>query len=216
MVQQNRESPSEQDKRVEALVKMGSVAHLPTRHGKFQIVAFEGCLDKKEHVAIIRGDLLQADTIPVRIHSECLTGDVLGSLRCDCRDQLDAALFQIGKLEVGVIIYLRQEGRGIGLINKIRAYTLQDQGLDTFEANRALGYADDERDFRIAAEILKCIGVTSVKLMTNNPQKIEHLQRNGIQVVERIPNVISPNEHNRRYLETKQTKGGHLQLLDVD
>jgi GTP cyclohydrolase II len=146
----------------------------------------------------------------VRLHSECLTGDVMGSLRCDCRDQLEAALKKISQMQRGVVLYLRQEGRGIGLINKIRAYSLQDQGLDTVEANLALGFRDDERDYTVAAHMLMALKIQSVQLMTNNPKKIDQLTRYGIKVDGRIPHIMEPNKHNRFYLETKAAKSGHM------
>jgi GTP cyclohydrolase II len=148
--------------------------------------------------------------VHVRLHSECLTGDVMGSLRCDCRDQLEAALKKIGRMERGVVLYLRQEGRGIGLTNKIRAYSLQDEGLDTVEANLALGFRDDERDYAVAAHMLMSLKIQSVQLMTNNPKKIDQLTRYGIQVNGRIPHIMDPNEYNRFYLETKAAKSGHM------
>jgi GTP cyclohydrolase II len=173
-------------------------------------VAFENNRDGKEHVAITKGDVIGASDVPVRLHSECLTGDVMGSLRCDCRDQLEAALKKIGRMERGMLLYLRQEGRGIGLINKIRAYSLQDEGLDTVEANLALGFRDDERDYAVAAHMLMSLKIESVQLMTNNPKKINQLTQYGIKVTKRIPHIIEPNEHNRFYLETKAAKSGHL------
>ena len=191
-------------------VRVVAMAELPTRFGDFHIVAFENNKDGKEHVAITRGDVIGASDVPVRLHSECLTGDVMGSLRCDCRDQLEAALKKIGKMERGIVLYLRQEGRGIGLINKIRAYSLQDQGLDTVEANLALGFRDDERDYAVAAHMLMSLKIKSVRLMTNNPKKIDQLTRYGIQVNGRIPHIMEPNEYNRFYLETKAEKSGHL------
>jgi GTP cyclohydrolase II len=191
-------------------VRLVAMAELPTRFGQFHIVAFENNRDGKEHVAITKGDVIGAANVPVRLHSECLTGDVMGSLRCDCRDQLEAALKKIGKMETGVVLYLRQEGRGIGLINKIRAYSLQDEGLDTVEANLALGFRDDERDYAVAAHMLMSLKIRSVRLMTNNPKKIDQLERYGIQVNGRIPHIMEPNEHNRFYLETKANKSGHM------
>lgn len=146
----------------------------------------------------------------MRVHSECLTGDALGSVRCDCRDQLEAALKRISELEEGLVLYLRQEGRGIGLLNKIRAYSLQDGGLDTVEANLALGFRDDERDYAIAAHMLTSLDVRSVRVMTNNPNKLEQLKGYGITVAGRIPHVLPPNEHNRFYLETKAKRSGHF------
>ena len=194
-------------------VRVVAMAELPTRFGDFHIVAFENNKDGKEHVAITRGDVIGASDVPVRLHSECLTGDVMGSLRCDCRDQLESALKKIGRMERGMILYLRQEGRGIGLINKIRAYSLQDQGLDTVEANLALGFRDDERDYAVAAHMLMSLKIESVQLMTNNPKKISQLTQYGIKVNGRIPHIMEPNEYNRFYLETKAAKSGHL--IDV-
>ncbi len=195
-------------------VRAVGVAELPTRFGRFHIMAFWNNRDEKEHVAIIAGDVPGAADVPTRVHSECLTGDALGSLRCDCRDQLTVSLERIGALPAGLVLYLRQEGRGIGLINKIRAYALQDEGMDTVEANLALGFRDDERDFSIAAHMLATLGVQSIKLMTNNPRKVNQLSGFGINVSGRLPHVIPPNEHNRFYLETKATRSGHW--LDAD
>lgn len=191
-------------------VRIVAMAELPTRFGDFHIVAFENNRDGKEHVAITKGDVIGAENVPVRLHSECLTGDVMGSLRCDCRDQLEAALTAIGQMERGMVLYLRQEGRGIGLINKIRAYSLQDEGLDTVEANLALGFRDDERDYAVAAHMLMSLKIKSVQLMTNNPKKINQLTQYGIHVDGRIPHIMAPNEHNRFYLETKAIKSGHM------
>ena len=187
-----------------------AMAELPTRFGDFHIIAFENNRDGKEHVAITKGDVIGARDVPVRLHSECLTGDALGSLRCDCRDQLEASLKTIGQMEKGMVLYLRQEGRGIGLTNKIRAYSLQDHGLDTVEANHALGFRDDERDYAVAAQMLRALKIDSVQLMTNNPRKIDQLKQYGIQVSDRIPHVMQPNQHNRFYLETKAAKSGHM------
>jgi GTP cyclohydrolase II len=191
-------------------VRIVAMAELPSRFGDFHIVAFENNRDGKDHVAITKGDVIGTSDVPVRLHSECLTGDALGSLRCDCRDQLEAALKAIGQMEKGVVLYLRQEGRGIGLTNKIRAYSLQDQGLDTVEANLALGFRDDERDYAVAAHMLMSLKIDSVQLMTNNPKKIDQLRQYGIKVNGRIPHIMQPNEHNRFYLETKAAKSGHL------
>ena len=190
-------------------VRIAGLAELPTRFGEFRIVAFWNNRDEKEHVAIVHGDILGAVEVPTRLHSECLTGDALGSLRCDCRDQLQVALRKIASLDHGLLLYLRQEGRGIGLINKIRAYALQDRGMDTVEANLALGFRDDERDYAIAAHMIHSLTVGSVQLMTNNPKKIDQLTRHGVEVAGRIPHVIPPNEHNRFYLETKASRSGH-------
>ncbi|HLA05844.1 MAG TPA: GTP cyclohydrolase II [Anaerolineales bacterium] len=191
-------------------VRVVAMAELPTRFGEFHIVAFENNRDGKEHVAIIKGDVIGAQDVPVRLHSECLTGDALGSLRCDCRDQLEASLTMIGRMERGMVLYLRQEGRGIGLINKIRAYSLQDQGLDTVEANLALGFRDDERDYAVAAHMLMSLKIESVRLITNNPKKIQQLFDYGINVSDRVPHIMEPNDHNRFYLETKAAKSGHM------
>ncbi len=191
-------------------VRVVAMAELPTRFGEFHIIAFENNRDGKEHVAIVKGDVIGADDVPVRLHSECLTGDALGSLRCDCRDQLETSLNAIGQMERGIVLYLRQEGRGIGLINKIRAYSLQDQGLDTVEANHALGFRDDERDYSVAAHMLMSLKIESVRLITNNPKKIQQLVDYGIKVTDRIPHIMEPNEYNRFYLETKAAKSGHL------
>lgn len=191
-------------------VRIVAMAELPTRFGDFHIIAFENNRDGKEHVAIVKGDVIGANDVPVRLHSECLTGDALGSLRCDCRDQLESSLTAIGQMERGMVLYLRQEGRGIGLINKIRAYSLQDQGLDTVEANHALGFRDDERDYAVAAHMLMSLKIQSVRLITNNPKKIQQLTDYGIKVADRIPHIMEPNEYNRFYLETKAAKSGHL------
>jgi GTP cyclohydrolase II len=191
-------------------VSIASIAELPTRFGNFHIVAFYNNKDGKEHAAIVKGDVTDSEDVPVRIHSECLTGDALGSLRCDCRDQLEAALTAIGKMEKGMVLYLRQEGRGIGFVNKIRAYGLQDYGMDTVEANLALGFRDDERDYEVAAHMLMSLKVKSIQLMTNNPKKINDLTRYGINVSGRIPHVLPPNPHNEFYLRTKAEKSGHM------
>lgn len=178
-------------------VRLVAMAELPTRFGDFHIVAFENNRDGKEHVAITKGDVIGAHDVPVRLHSECLTGDAIGSLRCDCRDQLEAALTAIGQMERGMVLYLRQEGRGIGLANKVRAYNLQDDGLDTVQANLALGFRDDERDYAVAAHMLMSLKVESIQLMTNNPKKIAQLTQYGIKVNDRIPHIMQPNDHNR-------------------
>jgi GTP cyclohydrolase II len=194
----------------EVCVQIASIADLPTRFGEFHVVAFWNNHDQKEHAAFVRGDVCEAEDVPVRLHSECLTGDAIGSLRCDCRDQLEAALKYIGQMEKGILLYLRQEGRGIGFINKIRAYGLQDYGYDTVEANLALGFRDDERDYSIAAHMLETLHVNSIQLMTNNPRKIADLRRYGVCINGRIPLIIPPNPYNRFYLETKKAKSGHM------
>ena len=191
-------------------VRVAAVADLPSRFGRFRIVAFWNNRDGKEHVALVHGDVMGTEDLPTRLHSECLTGDAIGSLRCDCRDQLEVSLRKIGQMERGVILYMRQEGRGIGLINKVRAYALQDRGLDTVDANLALGFRDDERDYAVAAHMLASLNVGSVRLMTNNPKKIDQLQALGIPVSGRIPHVIPATEFNRHYLETKAARSGHL------
>ncbi|HKQ56378.1 MAG TPA: GTP cyclohydrolase II [Candidatus Eisenbacteria bacterium] len=191
-------------------VRVEAVADLPSRFGTFRIVAFWNNRDGKEHVALVHGDVMGKDDLPVRLHSECLTGDVMGSLRCDCRDQLEVALQKIAGMQHGVVLYMRQEGRGIGLVNKVRAYALQDRGLDTVDANLVLGFRDDERDYAIAAHMLASLNVRSIRLMTNNPKKVAELQKLGTKVSGRIPHVIPANELNRFYLETKATRSGHL------
>ena len=190
-------------------LQVASVAELPSRFGEFRAVAFANPADGKEHLAIVRGEVRGRPDVPVRIHSECLTGDVLGSLRCDCRDQLITALEALGRESFGVLLYLRQEGRGIGLTNKIRAYALQDRGFDTIDANRALGFADDQRDYGVGADMLRALGVRSVKLITNNPLKLEGLREHGIKVSGRLPSSTAPNRHNIHYLRTKKTRAGH-------
>lgn len=190
-------------------VRIVAIADLPSRFGRFQVVGFWNNRDGKDHVAILHGDPMGREEVPVRVHSECLTGDALGSLRCDCRDQLEVALRAVAAHEYGLVLYLRQEGRGIGLLNKLRAYGLQDRGLDTVEANLALGFRDDEREYSIAAHMLHSLKVRSIRLLTNNPKKVEELARFGVTIAGRQPHVIPPNEHNRFYLETKRDKSGH-------
>ncbi len=197
-------------KETDTCVKIVAVAELPTIYGHFQVIAFENNVDKQEHVALVHGNVFEQENVSARLHSECLTGDVFGSLRCDCREQLQQALKMIGEMDNGVILYLRQEGRGIGLTNKVRAYQLQDYGYDTFEANVQLGFRPDERDYDLAAHMLSSLHVKSIKLMTNNPEKIRDLQSHGVKITGRIPIIIKPNQYNAFYLETKQLKGGHL------
>jgi GTP cyclohydrolase II len=197
-------------KDVEICVKIVAVANLPTRYGKFQIVAFLNSEDKKDHVALVSGDVFGKSDVPVRIHSECLTGDTFGSLRCDCHDQLVISMERLSSHNNGVLLYMRQEGRGIGLMNKIRAYQLQDFGYDTFEANKVLGFEEDERDYRVAAHMLMALNVRSVKLLTNNPTKINDLKRHGIEVTGREPILVTPNKYNRGYLKSKFEKSCHM------
>ncbi|TFG32487.1 GTP cyclohydrolase II [Candidatus Thorarchaeota archaeon] len=194
----------------ECCVQLVAVADLPSRFGDFQICGFISPCDGKEHTAIIKGDVVRKDGVVTRVHSECLTGDVMGSKRCDCRDQLLESLRIIEKKGTGVILYLRQEGRNIGLTEKIKAYALQDHGVDTIDANLLLGYQPDERDYGIAANILKNLQIHSIKLLTNNPEKIQQLTAAGIQIDERLPLIIEATEYNRAYLETKAAKSGHL------
>ena len=198
----------------EVCVRLVAVADLPTRFGNYQVAAFWNNLDHRDHAAFIHGDIVEQENVPVRIHSECLTGDAIGSLRCDCRDQLIESLKRIGSMESGVVLYLRQEGRGIGFANKIRAYQLQDDGYDTVQANQALGFRPDERDYGVAAHMLGTLHIQSIRIITNNPTKIAALERYGVRIVDRIPVVIPPNEYDGPYLETKRRKMGHL--LDVE
>ncbi len=191
-----------------------SETNLPTQYGKFRVCVLRNDFDDKEHLALVKGDVVGKENVPVRIHSECLTSEVLGSLKCDCRDQLQAALKYISDHRQGVVLYLRQEGRGIGLGNKIRAYALQEEGYDTVEANHILGFPDDLREYDVAAGILSLLGIQSVQLLTNNPKKIDGLRASGIGVTKRIPIQIESNPVNRFYLETKAKKSGHL--LDLN
>jgi len=191
-------------------VALVSRAYLPTRFGEFDIAIFENNKDQEEHLAITRGDLENAIEVPVRVHSQCQTGDIFGSLRCDCRDQLEHALETFAQLDKAAFLYLKQEGRGIGLANKIRAYHLQEQGLDTIEANIALGFRDDLRTYEIAASMLKLLKIKSIVLYTNNPEKIKGLSNNGIEIIRRERIVMPPTPYNIDYLETKKKKAGHL------
>lgn len=191
-------------------ISLVSMANLPTRFGKFEISVFQNNKDEKEHIAITRGNLKNATEVPVRLHSQCQTGDIFGSLRCDCREQLEYVLKKFSEVDRAVILYLKQEGRGIGLANKIRAYNLQEQGLDTIEANNALGFPDELRSYEIAASMLKLLDVGSIILYTNNPKKIEGLKTQGIKIVRREPVQIPPNPFNEHYLKTKKNKAGHL------
>ncbi|OQY42107.1 MAG: bifunctional 3,4-dihydroxy-2-butanone-4-phosphate synthase/GTP cyclohydrolase II [Fusobacteriia bacterium 4572_74] len=194
----------------DVLVNEVAVVKMPTQWGNFNLHAYENCLDDKEHIALVKGDVKNKEGVLVRIHSECFTGDVLGSRRCDCGAQLHNAMKTIDEKKEGVILYLRQEGRGIGLYNKMKAYNLQDEGFDTVEANEKLGFEADLRDYVLGSQILKVLGVKSVKLMTNNPKKIEGLKSYGIDVIERKNIEITPNEDNKRYLKTKKDKLNHM------
>jgi len=185
-------------------------AELPSRWGNFTIHGFSGKGPQEEAVALVRGNLKGKTAPLVRVHSQCLTGDVLNSLRCDCRAQLELSLKKIAKAPSGVLLYLPQEGRGIGLMNKLRAYQLQDQGMDTVEANEALGFASDAREYEFPAEILKELGAKKIRLLSNNPEKVRQLEESGIQVVERVPCQPRVSKISRKYLKTKKSKMGHL------
>jgi GTP cyclohydrolase II len=191
-------------------VEVASRANLPSEFGEFAIYVFHNNRDDKEHLAMVHGDVFGANDVATRLHSECLTGDVMASLRCDCRAQLEKALREIGRLPRGIVLYMRQEGRGIGLTNKIRAYALQEAGLDTVEANLALGFKDDERTYDVAAAMLGVLGVASIGLMTNNPDKVRKLEQAGVSIRERIAHSVAPNAHNQNYLATKAKKSGHI------
>lgn len=197
-------------KKTEQLIKIDVIANMPTDSGSFKIVGFDNPIDGKEHIALVKGDVAGKENVTVRIHSECFTGDVLGSLRCDCGSQFKTAMRKIDRIGEGVILYLRQEGRGIGLLNKLRAYNLQEDGLDTLDANLHLGFGGDMRDYAIAAQMLKALGVKSVKLLTNNPLKINGLEEYGIPVTARESIEIEANKINKIYLKTKKERMGHL------
>jgi 3,4-dihydroxy 2-butanone 4-phosphate synthase/GTP cyclohydrolase II len=194
----------------ERLVKRVAEAELPTAFGSFRVIGYSNLVDQREHVALVKGDPTGKEGVLVRMHSECLTGDVFGSLRCDCGEQLHAAMRQIDEEGTGAIVYLKQEGRGIGLANKLRAYDLQDQGRDTVEANEALGFKPDLRDYGLGAQILLDLGLSSIRLLTNNPRKIVGLEGYGLQVVGRRPLQVEPGAFNSGYLATKRTKLGHI------
>lgn len=185
-------------------------ANLPTIFGNFKIIGFADHINNKEHVALVMGDITTEEPVLMRIHSECLTGDTLFSLKCDCGFQLEYALRKISEEKRGVLLYVRQEGRGIGLLNKIKAYSLQDQGLDTYDANVKLGFKPDEREYDLCAEMLNMLGISRVKLLTNNPDKIQKLQSYNINVVERVPIEVGRNSFNTNYLDTKREKFKHM------
>ncbi|MGM0369874.1 MAG: bifunctional 3,4-dihydroxy-2-butanone-4-phosphate synthase/GTP cyclohydrolase II [Bacillota bacterium] len=192
------------------LISRVADVELPTKFGDFEGIGFKNKLDGKTHIAVIKGDVENKENVLVRVHSECLTGDALGSLRCDCREQLISALEKIEEEGQGILLYMRQEGRGIGLANKLKAYQLQDEGKDTVEANLELGFAEDMRDYGVGAQILVDLGLSSIRLMTNNPKKIIGLEGYGLEIKERVPHQMEANEVNKDYLETKKEKMGHL------
>lgn len=198
----------------ERLVQKVAEARFPTVYGDFIIIAYKSTVDTDEHIAVIKGEINNGEPVLVRVHSECVTGDVFGSLRCDCGEQVHKAMKMIAGEGRGVFLYMRQEGRGIGIHNKLKAYQLQDQGLDTVEANIALGFEPDLRDYGIGAQILADLGLHNIRLMTNNPKKIIGLESYGLKVVESVPLLVEPTEHNISYLKTKQDKLGHLLAID--
>jgi 3,4-dihydroxy 2-butanone 4-phosphate synthase/GTP cyclohydrolase II len=196
--------------RKDKLIERVTETTLPTAYGQFRAVAYKSIIDPDEHLALVMGDVTTPEPVLVRVHSQCVTGDVFGSMRCDCGEQIGQALQRIGQEGRGVLLYMRQEGRGIGLHNKLRAYALQDEGMDTVEANHALGFPADRRDYGIGMQILADLGIHEMRLLTNNPAKRAGLEGYGLKVVERIPIIVEPNAFNLRYLETKRTKLGHL------
>ena len=198
----------------EKLITRVAETRLPTKYGEFTAIAYKSMIDADEHVALIKGDVATEDPVLVRVHSQCLTGDTFGSLRCDCGEQIERALDLISQADKGVFLYMRQEGRGIGLHNKLKAYELQDSGLDTVQANESLGFAADLRWYGIGAQILVDLGVKNIRQLTNNPKKVVGLESFGLNLTERVPIVVPPNDENRKYLETKRTKLGHL--LDIE
>ncbi|OGO18701.1 MAG: bifunctional 3,4-dihydroxy-2-butanone 4-phosphate synthase/GTP cyclohydrolase II, partial [Chloroflexi bacterium RBG_16_50_11] len=203
--------------RHEKLVMRVAEAKLPTQFGNFRVIAYRSTTDPDEHLAMVMGDVNTDEPVLVRVHSQCLTGDVFHSLRCDCGEQIETAMKRIAEEGRGVVLYMRQEGRGIGIHNKIKAYALQDKGMDTVEANLSLGFKADQRDYGVGAQILADLGVRNMRLMTNNPKKMSGLESYGLKITEQLPITTKPNPHNRCYLQTKQKKLGHLlKIADAD
>ena len=201
---------SRQTKKGADELQMVAQANLPTRYGRFRIYGFQGSGPQEEAIALVRGNVNGKNVPLVRVHSQCLTGDVLASLRCDCRAQLELSLKKIGQAPSGILLYLPQEGRGIGLMNKLRAYELQDNGMDTVEANETLGFAADARDYDFSAQILKKLGAIRIRLLSNNPEKVRQLENSGIRVIERVPCQPRVSKISQAYLKTKKRKMGHL------
>jgi 3,4-dihydroxy 2-butanone 4-phosphate synthase/GTP cyclohydrolase II len=203
-------------RQIEFLVNRVAEVAFPTRFGAFRLHLYESRVDDHHHLALVKGDVSDGEPVLVRVHSQCLTGDLFHSLRCDCGDQLETALGMIEQGERGVLLYMRQEGRGIGLANKIRAYALQDEGRDTVEANEDLGFDADLRDYGVGAQILWDLGVRRLRLMTNNPRKVVGLAGHGLEVTERVPMEVPPNQENAHYLQTKKDKLGHMLSYDPE